>query len=261
VQASISYNGRGKVKWGEGNINADPLFVDAQNYHIKDNSSCIGAGATEGIPLTDIEGNYRGAPPDIGAYENSLNRRQVLSIRVPQDQPTIQAGIDVAVNDDIILVDDGVYKGEGNVGLDFKGKAITVRSVNGSASTIIDCQNLYNSGFLFHNGETQSSVLRGFTITKSKAESGGGIYCENASPTISKCIILTIGQVAAEGFIVSIILLLSLLTALLLAIELVGMEVGFTVGLLLRLLSTVPFLAIGQVMAVEFFADCFRHLF
>ena len=190
VQASISYNGRGKVKWGEGNINADPSFVDARNYHIKDNSSCIGAGATQGIPLTDIEGNYRGAPPDIGAYENSLNRRQVLSIRVPQDQPTIQAGIDVAVNDDIILVDDGVYKGEGNVGLDFKGKAITVRSVNGSASTIIDCQNLYNSGFLFHNGETQSSVLRGFTITKSKAESGGGIYCENASPTISKCVII-----------------------------------------------------------------------
>ena len=46
------------------------------------------------------------------------------------------------------------------------------------------------SGFLFHNGETQSSVLRGFTITKSKAESGGGIYCENASPTISKCVII-----------------------------------------------------------------------
>ena len=72
---------------------------------------------------------------------------------------------------------------------------------------------------------------------------------------------LTIGQVAAEGFIVSIILLLLLLTALLLAIELVGMEVGFTVVLLLRLLLTVPFLAIGQVTAVEFIADCFRHLF
>ena len=89
-----------------------------------------------------------------------------------------------------LLVDDGIYKGEGNVEVDFKGKAITVRSVNGSSATIIDCQNLYKSGFLFRNGEIQSSILRGFTITKSKGKSGGGIYCDNASPTISKCVII-----------------------------------------------------------------------
>ena len=191
VQAVMSYEGRGKIKWGDGNIDADPLFVDAGswNYRIKDNSFCIGAGAIEGVPLTDIEGNYRGTPSDIGAYENSLDLRLILPIRVPQDQPTIQAGIDVAVNDDVILVDDGTYKGEGNIGLDFKGKAITVRSVNGSTSTIIDCEGLATNGFSFHNGETKSSVLRGFTITKSKAKNGGGIYCDNASPTIAKCVI------------------------------------------------------------------------
>ena len=192
VRDFVSYHGRGKVKWGEGNINTDPLFVDtvSRNYRIKDNSPCIGVGITDGMLLTDIEGNYRGTPPDIGAYENSLNKRLILPIRVPQDQPTIQSGIDVAVNDDIVLVDDGIYKGKGNVEVDFQGKAITVRSVNGSSATIIDCQNLYKSGFLFRNGEIQSSVLRGFTITKSKGKNGGGIYCDNASPTISKCVII-----------------------------------------------------------------------
>ena len=192
VQAVISYGRRGKIKWGGGNINADPLFVDTTswNYRIKDNSSCIGAGAAEGVPVMDIEGNYRGTPPDMGAYENPLDLRLILPIRVPQDQPTIQSGIDAAVSGDIILVDDGTYKGKGNVDLDFKGKAITIRSVNGSTSTIIDCQDQDVRGVYFRNGETQSSVLRGFTITKSKVKSGGGIYCENASPTIAKCVII-----------------------------------------------------------------------
>ena len=58
---------------GEGNIDANPLFVDPDNgnYHLNDYSPCIGAGTSEGAPTTDIEGNPRGTPPDIGAYENS----------------------------------------------------------------------------------------------------------------------------------------------------------------------------------------------
>ncbi|MCG9126278.1 hypothetical protein JT359_01635 [Candidatus Poribacteria bacterium] len=43
-------------------------------------------------------------------------------IQVPADQPTIQSGIDAAVNGDTVLVADGIYKGEGNVNIDFNGK-------------------------------------------------------------------------------------------------------------------------------------------
>ncbi len=53
-------------------ISANPLFVTAgSNFHLDDYSPCIGAGTSSGAPTDDIEGNARGTPPDIGAYENS----------------------------------------------------------------------------------------------------------------------------------------------------------------------------------------------
>jgi len=56
------------------------------------------------------------------------------TIHVPADQPTIQAGIDAAVEGDIVLVSPGIYVEN----IDFLGKAITVRSWAGADLTIID---------------------------------------------------------------------------------------------------------------------------
>ena len=111
-------------------------------------------------------------------------------IHVPGDQPTIQAGIDAAVDGDRVLVADGTYTGDGNKDLDFGGKAITVTSENGAEKTIIDCE--YDGrGFYFHSGETEESVVSGFTIKNGSASpgSGGGISLENSSPTIEGNII------------------------------------------------------------------------
>ncbi len=58
---------------GEGNIQDDPMFVDAAggDYHLSRNSPCISAGkADESVPAMDIEGRARVAPPDMGAYES-----------------------------------------------------------------------------------------------------------------------------------------------------------------------------------------------
>ena len=118
------------------------------------------------------------------------------TIRVPFDQPTIQAGIDAAVNGDIVVVSDGTYTGVGNVNLDFLGKAITVKSENGAVATIIDCQNTANTrGFIFQTGETTASILDGFTIQNgstqgtSESDGGGAIHCSLSSPTILNCIL------------------------------------------------------------------------
>jgi hypothetical protein len=54
-----------------GNINGDPLFVNAaaDDYHPAAGSPLINAGTTLGAPATDIDGHKRDNQPDIGAYE------------------------------------------------------------------------------------------------------------------------------------------------------------------------------------------------
>jgi hypothetical protein len=109
-------------------------------------------------------------------------------IHVPGDQPTIQAGIDAAVDGDTVLVADGTWTSEGNKDLDFKGKAITVTSENGAENCIIDCEGS-GRGFYFHSEEDADSVVDSFTITNGYADYGGGVYCYNSSPMITNNII------------------------------------------------------------------------
>src|SRR5262245_49247689 len=56
------------------------------------------------------------------------------TIHVPADQPTIQSGIDAAVDGDTVLVAPGLYVER----IWFMGKAITVKSSGGPAVTVID---------------------------------------------------------------------------------------------------------------------------
>jgi len=96
---------------------------------------------------------------------------------------SIQAAINAVVDGDTVLVHDGTYVEN----INFLGKAITVKSVNGAASTING--NGSSSVVTFNHGEGSGSVLDGFTITNGYAAMGGGIYCDSSSPTISNCTI------------------------------------------------------------------------
>ncbi len=106
-------------------------------------------------------------------------------IHVPGDQPNIQAGINLAGNGDTVLVADGTWTGSGNKNLDTLGKAITVRSANGPANCVIDCQGS-GRGFYIHRSEFIDTVIHGFTITNGSATEGGGILCDGASPLINR---------------------------------------------------------------------------
>lgn len=110
-------------------------------------------------------------------------------IYVPGDFDNIQDAIDFADDGDTILVDSGTYTGEGNRNIDFLGKPLTVMSMNGPDSTIIDCEGA-GRGFHFQNEENEDSILDGFTIVDGYTPGdGAGILCEeSASPSITGCI-------------------------------------------------------------------------
>jgi len=118
------------------------------------------------------------------------------------DFATIQAGIDDANDGDVILVAPGIYRGDGNRDIDFRGKAITVRSEDGPRTCIIDSDGAYaerHRGFYFQNEEGPDSVLEGFTITGGAQyrSAGGGIRCHNSSPSIRGCVV--VGNDAQTG--------------------------------------------------------------
>jgi len=121
-------------------------------------------------------------------------------IHVPADQPTIQAGINAAIHQDTVLVEDGIYYEN----INFKGKAITVASefimdgdTNHINNTIIDGSQPLDpdsaSVVSFISGEDTASIISGFTITAGTglfvvmipARIGGGIVCRNAGAKIT----------------------------------------------------------------------------
>lgn len=171
-------------------INSDPLFKNAPagDYHLRPGSPCVDAGNNSLVPgslMTDLDGESRikGASVDMGPYEEGW-------LLVPSDYGTIQAAIDAARSGEEVLVLDGIYTGVGNKDLDFAGKVITVRSENGPANCIIDCQ-YSGRGFYFCSGEGAAARVEGFTIRNGNvSDSGGAVACERSSPTITNCIIV-----------------------------------------------------------------------
>ena len=130
-------------------------------------------------------------------------------INVPGDQSTIQAGINVSVDGDTVLVYPGTYVEN----INFSGKSIVVGSLfltSGETSNI--AQTIISGGSIvvvFNQGEDAESKLVGFSITGGQGLGidepymGGGIMCNGSSPIISDCIIYENSGDIGAGFLAS----------------------------------------------------------
>ncbi|MBE7559929.1 hypothetical protein HS125_13690 [bacterium] len=137
-------------------------------------------------------------PPTVTLTPTNTPRR--LTIRVPQDAPTIQTAIDYAVDYDTIIVSPGVYYEN----LRFRGQNITLqgtnlRDWNVVANTIIDGGSRDSVITLNGNERDYATINRftgqpttrieGLTIRNGSAEYGGGINGASAGVTLNMLII------------------------------------------------------------------------
>ena len=204
---------------GEGNIDADPMFVDPNNgdYNLLYNSLCIDAGTNSTVPSlppTDIDGNPRivNGIVDMGAYEY-----QGIIYYVDDDAPgdpgpgdpdvsdpaedgteahpfdEIQEGIDAARGADTVLVHQGLYLGQYpavSEEINFSGKNITLTSAEPADPN----KPVIRGAVRFDGTENSNCTLTGFRICDL---SFGAIYGNGTQATISHCIITGNGPCSA----------------------------------------------------------------
>ncbi len=112
-------------------------------------------------------------------------------INIPDDYSTIQGGISASSDGDTVLVQPGTYIEN----INFNGHNIVLGSLflttgdtSYVSSTVIDGDSS-GSVVTFSGGEDRTAMLVGLTLTHGYSSEGGGIYCQDSSPTISNNII------------------------------------------------------------------------
>ncbi len=127
-------------------------------------------------------------------------------IHVPGDEPTIQAGVDAAVDGDEVGVADGLYTGPGTRAVSNGTKLITIRSAGGPGACVIDCETedrafVLSGGarveaFTIRNGRASSggamlvagdATIVGCVFDGNAADAGGALFIQNSSPAIIGC--------------------------------------------------------------------------
>ena len=122
-------------------------------------------------------------------------------INVPGDIPTIQGGIDSSSTGDTVLVQPGIYYEN----INYNGKNIVVGSlfITTGDTTYISRTVMDGSGLVtvvkFNNLEDSTAVLSGFTIQNGFSYWGGGIICNNSSPSLEN-LTITNNSTANNGF-------------------------------------------------------------
>ncbi len=110
------------------------------------------------------------------------------------DAPTVQAGIDSSEDGDVVLVGPGTYYENINL----RGKAIHLLGEKGPEVTVLDGSREDSTVVNCESGETNDTIIEGFTITGGRGwtplgdtttKAGGGISCYHSTPIIRNNVI------------------------------------------------------------------------
>jgi subtilisin family serine protease len=127
---------------------------------------------------------------------NISNTNENGSVTYPFDSIQKAVSSTNTVSGMTVLVADGLYEGTGNYSINPGGKNLKIRSVNGSAATLIKTH-AYGPAFIINSGETTNTIIQGFTIeTQGDRAPEEGIVVDGASPVIKNCVIHNCGCVA-----------------------------------------------------------------
>jgi hypothetical protein len=126
-------------------------------------------------------------------FQGACDGSGSVTRRVPQDYATIQGAIDASFAGDVVEVGPGTYA----EGLNFGGRAITVRSTGGAAVTIVDP--VSGRCFTANGQKGPAARLEGFTLRGGSAARGGGVYIESSSPVIVDCVITGNSATASDS--------------------------------------------------------------
>jgi hypothetical protein len=201
---SVRNCGGGTLSW-QIDKDADWLVTDVSSGSSTGKIYTVQIGVNnEGLSAGDHEGK-------ITLFDNNaINSPRTIFVKlhvggvihVPAQYPTIQSAVIAAWNGDTISVADGTYTRSGNRDIEFYGKAITLKSENGPANCIIDCQGSaqepHRAFVCLNPAEGLDTIIDGFTIKNGYVNSdfykifppyyGGAVCCYGAKPTIKNCI-------------------------------------------------------------------------
>lgn len=104
------------------------------------------------------------------------------------DFPTIQAALFAASPGDTILLENGVYRGDGNRDANFYGKTVLFRSVSGEPNAcVIDCEASETDLHRAFDMGGPGAMIEGLTIRNGCATTGGAVRSLSGSPVFRNC--------------------------------------------------------------------------
>ncbi|MBT4122696.1 MAG: hypothetical protein HOE35_02060, partial [Candidatus Ruthia sp.] len=208
-QDSIVPNDNGTITWGNGNIDVDPKFIDAENddYHLLASSQLINGGHSDS---TDSDGTIAdmGAYPYLNSYTGPTwhiaESGNDTTATGASDDPfrSIQSGINFSNDADSVTVAAGTYVEN----IDFRGKSIAIIGENRETTIIdgnqngpvVDCYYIDNIYF--------TPILKSVTLMNGVGENfengimGGGVFARYSNPQLENVLITGCSNIAIYSY-------------------------------------------------------------